>query len=276
MVLAYIGLSRTRQECRMKYAHILLPPFIAVTLLSASGCGERGARAVRVRYINAVVDAPGMGSSAGAIVDFFHEPPDSSSLTPLVGNIPFGGASTYVPVPQGKVRMVVRVGNLVVLGPDVGKAAEVEIGSEPIQTVAVAGKYAAEQTQDKLQPPTPRVVHLIDAVPASTTAVRLVHLSPDSPPVDLQVGGSPVLGLTNVPYGGTSRYVTVEPGMKKELTVHLHASSTALSNTNWSLTPVAGKAYTLMLVGLKPPDPQKPPDPITSPYTLRLEVIPDN
>lgn len=77
--------------------------------------------------------------------------------------------------------------------------------------------------------------------------VRLVHASPDAPPVDVAVDGKTV--VTNLAFGGvspTSGYLTVTAGNRK-VEVRNTGTTTDLINSNVSLG--GGKAYTVLASG---------------------------
>jgi hypothetical protein len=78
--------------------------------------------------------------------------------------------------------------------------------------------------------------------------VRVVHASPDAPAVDVYADGNKV--LTNVPFKGSSDYLTVSAGahnFKVYATGANPESDTAVINTDATLA--AGKDYTVVAVG---------------------------
>jgi hypothetical protein len=87
------------------------------------------------------------------------------------------------------------------------------------------------------------------AAAGDTARVRVVHASPDAPAVDVYADGTKV--LTNVPYKGSSDYLSVPAGphnFKVFATGANPASDTAVIDADATLA--AGKDYTVVAVGM--------------------------
>ena len=78
--------------------------------------------------------------------------------------------------------------------------------------------------------------------------VRVAHLSPDAPNVDVSVNGEPVAALQNVPYGTVSPYLPLPAGTQQVTVYPAGDSSQPVIDTPVDLA--AGGAYTIGAVGL--------------------------
>jgi hypothetical protein len=78
--------------------------------------------------------------------------------------------------------------------------------------------------------------------------VRVAHLAPDAPNVDVYVNGEPVPALQNVPYTTISEYLPLPAGTQKITVYAAGDTSTPVIDTPVDLT--AGYAYTVAAVGL--------------------------
>src|SRR3712207_8156260 len=76
--------------------------------------------------------------------------------------------------------------------------------------------------------------------------VRVAHLSPDAPNVDVYVNGEPV--LTDVPYTTVSSYLSLPAGTQ-QVTVYA-AGDTSTPVIDAPVELAAGGAYTIAAVGL--------------------------
>jgi uncharacterized protein DUF4397 len=76
--------------------------------------------------------------------------------------------------------------------------------------------------------------------------VRVAHLSPDAPNVDVSVNGEPVAALQNVPYGTISSYLPLPAG-SQEVTVY-PAGDRSQPVIDTPVDLAAGGAYTIGLV----------------------------
>lgn len=90
------------------------------------------------------------------------------------------------------------------------------------------------------------------AVPAFAQAdgaqVRVAHLAPDAPNVDVYVNGEPVSALQDVPYGTVSSYLMLPAG-SQQVTVY-PAGDTSQPVIDTPVDLASGGAYTIAAVGL--------------------------
>src|SRR5215213_9756819 len=78
--------------------------------------------------------------------------------------------------------------------------------------------------------------------------VRVAHLAPDAPNVDVYVNGEPVPALQNVPYTTISSYLPLPAGTQ-QVTVYA-AGDTSSPVIDTPVDLAAGRAYTVAAVGL--------------------------
>ncbi|AHY47809.1 LPXTG cell wall anchor domain [Rubrobacter radiotolerans] len=78
--------------------------------------------------------------------------------------------------------------------------------------------------------------------------VRVAHLSPDAPNVDIYVNDEPVGALTNVPYGTVSPYLPLPEGSQNVKVYASGDTSEPVLEADVDLS--AGSAYTIAAVGL--------------------------
>ena len=83
---------------------------------------------------------------------------------------------------------------------------------------------------------------------APEAQVRVAHLSPDAPNVDVSVNGEPVAALQNVPYGTVSPYLPLPAGTQQVTVYPAGDRSQPVIDTPVDLT--TGGAYTIGAVGL--------------------------
>ena len=79
------------------------------------------------------------------------------------------------------------------------------------------------------------------------TRVRVAHLAPDIPAVDVYVDGEPVSELTNIPYGIVSAYLPLSPGAHSIQVYAGEATSQAPIEADAEFR--GGTAYTVGVVG---------------------------
>src|SRR3712207_9223203 len=83
---------------------------------------------------------------------------------------------------------------------------------------------------------------------AQEAQIRVAHLSPDAPNVDVSVNGEPVAALQNVPYGTISPYLPLPAGSQRVTVYPAGDNFQPVIDTPVELA--AGGAYTIGAVGL--------------------------
>ncbi|MBN8234155.1 DUF4397 domain-containing protein [Halobacillus kuroshimensis] len=185
----------------------------------------------------------GMGGGGGgtAKVRVLHASPDAPNVDVYVNgqkileNVPYKQQSEYLEVPQGQYRIdIYAAGDTTqpVLTQNVAVEADRQY------TVAAAGKV----NQLQLIPVVDN-----DHTAYGNTKVRFWHLSPNAPAVDVAVKGGDVL-FRNVPFGRSTRYITVPP-TTADLEVRVAGTNqVVLEVPGVTLNP--NEAYTAVAVGL--------------------------
>jgi len=155
------------------------PPLAAVSAVDAG--------MARLRIVNGSPDAPAIDVWLNGTI--------------VVSNLPFGEASPYVPVAGGE-----HLFELVASGTTFPVLVSERLTFAPVTAYTIAAT-------DALAAITP-VVYLDDnaAPPDGQAKVRLMHLSPDAPAVDVAVSGGPAL-FDNVAFQDASGYQAVDAGI---------------------------------------------------------------
>ena len=193
---------------------------------------------------------------AQAKVRFIHGSPNSPAVDVrlreggiLFGNTSFGNAANLIEVPAGTYDFDVSVANtldLALLIDNVPLANGVNytvfatglLGSESTPLSAIAVVDDIEQGGE--------VVALETSSP-EYAAIRVAHLSPDAPNVDVHVNGQTV--LTNVPFRGFSSYLNVLAERPTDIEVFV-TNTTTNPVISATLTFAAEQAYTIAATGL--------------------------
>ncbi len=90
----------------------------------------------------------------------------------------------------------------------------------------------------------------IVTAPAGKSALRVWHLSPDAPKVDIYVNGKKT--LSKVPYKAASNYLTLAPG---KYTIAVKVAGTKATVWSGKVKTRAGRAYSATALGaVKAPD----------------------
>jgi len=195
-------------------------------------------------------DRTTVGSDAK--VRFVHGSPDAPPVdvtltdgTVLFGAIAFGEASTIQAVGAGSYDLQVRgAGSSTVV---------VSFGDVPLSGGTNYTVFAVGQLSDgsldaivAVDAPGPGST-VVDLTPA-TAEVRVGHLSPDAPNVDVWVDGAVVPALVDVPFGAVSAYLTLG-AVTHDVKVYVTGTSTApVIDTPLTLLP--GASYTVAATGL--------------------------
>lgn len=208
---------------------------IAVAGVAATSVQETpqdGNQTAEVRLVHASPDAPG--------VDVYVDG------DPAVENLTFGNATDYVELDPGMHNVTITAA-----GDPSNVVFQQDIPVKPGQyTIAAAGEIS-EDADREFQP----VLLVDDAAPADNeSAVRLAHLSPDAPTVDVTVAETGDVLFDNVSYANATAYQTVPEG---DYTLEVRA---ATPNNDGEVvetinaTVEGGEAYTAIATGYLNPD----------------------
>jgi hypothetical protein len=225
----------------------------AIAALGLPGCdggdGSGGGNAT-ARYFNALIGVNGNS------VDILS--PRSAGFVTRAANLPFGTTAPAV----GSLLLPVESGSETFQVFATGTTTPV-LATIPTTLASNTGYLIATSgIVGRTDAAVPRIMILTDAVPgvgSNQAAVRVVHLSPGAPNLDIfqtPAGGqpAPITGLTNLAYGTASPYAIVTAG-NYNLSVREAGTTNVISTaTNTSTVGlVGGKAYTLFIIGLVTP-----------------------
>ena len=165
---------------------------------------------------------------------------------PAVEDLAFGNETDYVPLRPGMHNVTIT---------EAGNASNVVFQQDlPVRpgqyTIAAAGEIT-EDADREFEP----VLLVDDAQPAENESmVRLAHLSPDAPTVDVTVAETGDVVFDNVSFGNATDYVTVPPG---DYTLEVRAATPdndgdVVSEVN--VTTESELAYTAIATGYLDPE----------------------
>jgi hypothetical protein len=191
-----------------------------------------------------------LSTSGGSKIRFIHTSPDAPQVditltdgTVLFGNVEFNEALSFIEVSAGSYGLQVRV-------------AGTETVALSFDGVALSGgtNYSIFAT-GLLSDGTLTATVAVDApgngstslnLTPATSKLRVAHLSPDAPNVDVYVDGESV--LSNVPFTAVSGYLSV-PSKTQEIEVFV-SGTTMNPVISATLTWLPGEAYTVGATGL--------------------------
>lgn len=208
-----------------------------------------------------VVSAPSPATAAGAaMLRVVHASPDAPALEVLIDGqktlsaLQFTEATAYISVPAGSHHLAV----FSAAAGGGGKAfidTSVDLQDGRAYTIVAADRLA------NIEP-----VVLTDDLnhfAADRAYVRLVHASPDAPPVaDVAVANGGPTVFRNVPFKGASDYLAVAPGSYR-FDLRPAGTTQQLATTN-AITLDAGRSYSVFAMGQLGND------------TFQAIIIPDN
>ena len=197
---------------------------LAAALLTSAG-SALAADEARVRVLHASPDAPA--------VDVQLDGQPVEALT----NVPFGAISDYLKVPAGEHQVTVYPTGTTTTAV-IDAAVTVEAGMS--YTIAATNPVASIAPEVIVDDPTMK---------SGSAMVRVVHLGPDAPAVDVAVDGSSpadavVKGLA---FPNATGYLALDPG-----TYDLEVRLAGTSDVGLQLDPLmldAGKAYSAFAIG---------------------------
>ncbi|WP_232701522.1 DUF4397 domain-containing protein [Halobacterium wangiae] len=195
-----------------------------------------------------------------------HAAPDAPAVDVSVDNetvlsdVSFGNVSDYLTLESGTYNVTIAAAD----DPDtVVFDGEVTLDPGSVTTVAASGEIS-EDAETSFEP----VLYNDTAItPADDeSALRVVHLSPDAPAVDVTTDNGSVVLAENVSYQNASEYMTVPEG---DYTVEIRAASEDNDGevvTTADVSLEGGTAYSAIAAGYLNPD--------DAPADTPFEVIP--
>jgi hypothetical protein len=180
--------------------------------------------------------------SGNAFVRVAHLSPDAPAVdiwvdgSRAITNLAFKQITNYVALPAG--------GRNIVVVPAGQTSPEVIKATANLQ----AGRYYTIAARGRLASIAPSILEdNIGTVTGGQAGVRIVHMSPDAPAVDVAVTGGPIL-FNNLPFPQVTTYLFVASG-----TYHLEVRIAGTSTVALPLPGVtfeAGRRYSVFAVGL--------------------------
>jgi hypothetical protein len=190
------------------------------------------------------------GASEHAQLRVAHLSPDAPAVDVLVNGsavlegVEFGTISDYLQVPAGERTVTIQTSEneTVVFEGDV----TVEAGTA--YTVAAVGEVSEETFRPE--------IYMDDfEVPSEdNSSVRLIHASPDAPPVDVTVEESGAVLYDNVTFSNSSDYVTVPAGTYTLEVRPATADNDGEVVDTFQVTVEGGTVYSAVAAGYLSPD----------------------
>ena len=187
-----------------------------------------------------------------ARVRLLHASPDAPNVditltdgTVLLANVPFRQASNYLPVDPGTYDLQVRVAGTETVAlsfggvPLSGGAVLTVVANGLLSDASLNAIAAADVTGEN----PPRI-----DLPAATAQIRVGHLSPDAPNVDVWLNGAIVQGLTDVPFGVVSGYLEVSAATNQITVYATGTQSNPVIDAPLTFNP--NQAYSILATGL--------------------------
>jgi hypothetical protein len=205
----------------------------ALALTAAAPVGAAGGNAM-IRVLHGSPDAPA--------VDVFA----NGTKVDALSNLSFGSITDYVAVPAGtySIKVCATADNSVC-----------PIG--PVDLTFAATKKYTIAASDLLAQIKANVFTDSAAPTDSKTQVRVVHLSADTPAVDVLTQDKSATVVSNLAYPKATGYLTLDPG-SYDLVVCAHADHSVCPLDPGALNLEAGTAYSVFAVGaLQPGDGQQ-------------------
>lgn len=191
-------------------------------------------------------------TSGRAELRFLHASPDAPPVdvtltdgTVLFGGVSFGGSTANLPVDAGSYDLQVRAAgtSTVVLS-----FADVPVSAGTNYTVAAVGRLGDGSLEATVSVDSPSDGAVTVDLSPATAEVRVAHLSPDAPNVDVWVDGAVVTALVNVPFPAVSPYLSLSAATHQ---VQVFATGTTVNPViDAPVTLNPGAAYTIAATGV--------------------------
>lgn len=183
-------------------------------------------------------------------IRFVHTSPDAPHVditltdgTVLFGDVQFNEAANFISVASGSYDLQVRVAGTNTVALSFG---DVTLSSGTNYSIFATGLLVDGTLTATVAVDAPGNGSVSLNLSPATAEVRVAHLSPDAPNVDVYVDGGRV--LENVPFTAVSNYLEV-PAKTQTIEVFV-AGSTMSPVINATLTWLPGDAYTVAATGL--------------------------
>jgi hypothetical protein len=192
----------------------------------------RSASQARVRFVHAGPDAPTVDITLT----------DGTVLFPAVD---FRENAGYISVPPGTVDLQVRLAGTETVALSF---ADVPLAAGNVYSVFAVGLLSDGSIQGKVAIDDPNAGNATVDLEPATARLRVAHLSPDAPGVDIYLDDQLVNGLTNVPFKTISGYLSTGAATHN-LKIYV-AGSTTNPVIEADATLLPGVSYTAAATGL--------------------------
>lgn len=195
-----------------------------------------------------------------ARVRFVHTGPDAPPVditltdgTVLFPDVQFREAGSYLPVAAGSYDLQVRLAGTETVALSFG---DVPLSSNTTYSVFAVGLLSDGSLQARVSVDSPGSGSTTVDLEPATAVLRVAHLSPDAPPVDVYLDGQVVNGLTGVAFKAVSGYLTVGASTHNVKVYVAGQTTNPVIDANVTLLP--GTAYTVAATGLAGANDLKP------------------
>jgi len=190
--------------------------------------------------------------SAGAEVRFVHASPDAPAVditltdgTILFGGVPFGEAAGSIPVGAGSYDLQVRAAGTTTVVLSFG---DVALAANTNYTVYAIGQLSDGSLDAIVSIDAPGTGASTADLDPAVAEVRVAHLSPNAPNVDIYLDGASVTALTNVPFQAVSDYLSTRARTQNVQVFATGTTSNPVIDADVTLLP--GRSYTIAATGL--------------------------
>jgi hypothetical protein len=191
-------------------------------------------------------------SASNAKIRFIHASPDAPNVditltdgTVLFGNIAFKESAPFISVPAGDYDLQVRVAGTEIVALSFG---DVTLMARTNYTVVAVGLLSDGSLTAKVAVDAPGDGSTVVGLQPATAMVRVAHLSPDAPDVDIYLNDEIIPSLTGVPFQAVSGYLSANAATNN---VKVYVTGTTVDPViDASVTLLPGRAYTVAATGL--------------------------
>ncbi|WP_433624636.1 DUF4397 domain-containing protein [Halomicrococcus sp. NG-SE-24] len=226
---------------------------VGLTLLLVGYAGAGGVLAAQETTTETAAAGTQEGGDGDANVRVAHMSPDAPPVDVLVDNetvvenLSFGNVTDYLAVSAGAHNVTIRAAgdpSTVVF------SGELTFDAGSRRTIVAAGEVTDEGTTDF----EPVVLEDDFTVPEENASVRLVHVSPDAPPVDITVQETNTTLFDNVSFRTATEYTEVAPGNYTVQVRPATANDSGEVVRTFDLSVEGGTVYTAFAAGYLNPD----------------------
>ena len=187
-----------------------------------------------------------------AKIRFIHASPDAPPVditltdgTRLFPDVAFKGSTPSKPVGSGSYDLQVRVAGTETVALSFG---DVPLSNGTNYSIFATGKLSDGSLKATVAVDAPGNGSTTVKLEPATASLRVAHLSPDAPAVDIYVDGAPVNGLSGVSYRAVSGYLTIGAATHD---VRVYVAGTTINPViDATLTLNPGASYTVAATGL--------------------------